>query len=51
MEWARGIVVSGGELWAEVESTNGATGLVALTASVDWLNQYCQLFWSAPVWT
>lgn len=31
MEWARGIVVSGGELWAEVESTNGATGLVALT--------------------
>jgi len=31
MEWARGIVVSGGELWAEVESTNAATGLVALT--------------------
>lgn len=31
MEWARGIVVSGGELWAEVESTKGATGLVALT--------------------
>lgn len=31
MEWARGIVVSGGELWAEVESTNGATSLVALT--------------------
>jgi len=31
MEWARGIVVRGGELWAEVESTNGATGLVALT--------------------
>lgn len=31
MEWARGIVVSGGELWAEVESTNGATGLMALT--------------------
>lgn len=31
MEWARGIVVSGSELWAEVESTNGATGLVALT--------------------
>lgn len=30
MEWARGIVVSGGELWAEVESTKGATGLVAL---------------------
>lgn len=31
MEWARGIVVSGSELWAEVESTNGATSLVALT--------------------
>ena len=31
MEWARGIVVSGDELWAEVESTNGATSLVALT--------------------
>ncbi|SER52035.1 hypothetical protein SAMN02982919_02535 [Giesbergeria anulus] len=30
MEWPCGIVVSRGELWATVESTNGATSLVAL---------------------
>lgn len=31
MEWTRGIVANGGELWADVESTSRGTCLVALT--------------------